>query len=277
MASEEVMEEEGKEAKDNPLRQLEEIAKKMGFKLTEMKKGVSGELDWEDFEEIEVLRFYPGNPPIWEIVKNGTTMEIRDKDILTQSRFRLEVLSKFGIMLPPIRATAWAMLVNGWKDFREVVHEKEEDISEEQNAADTIIELIESSTVVDSKEKTFVRGFVYVEGERIFIPSEIIQRELLKKGNKTSLRNLAYVLRDCLSCGSKLVNVKLKGRHTKKRFWIFKTSKFPDVKDQKPVSLEDEKESNEEIEGDNNPNQRDLRWPGNGENNPSDIDNGRKV
>ena len=98
------------------------------------------------------------------------------------------------------------------------------------------------------------------------------KKELEKKRNKTSMRELAYRLREYLSHGSKKVNVNRQGQHTKERFWFFKLNNFQNLMNQEALSLEDENES--DVRGDINSNKRNIRWPGNGKDNKPAFDNG---
>lgn len=185
---------------------------------------------------VQEVRIYPGSNPIYEIKIYDKILKLEEEDLLNPNNFRTEYFKFFGVMLSPLSQSKWSRLLTMWRFSKGIIlKEKEETISEEEQILEEIINYINNSHIIDKKEYTFREGYVFLDGENILVPSDILKRVVERLKIKFSLRKLSYILKDYLISGS----IRSKIGKDVKRFWAFDLSKF-ELDTKKVVTFEEE-------------------------------------
>ncbi|MHA1835286.1 MAG: hypothetical protein ACTSV7_15025 [Candidatus Baldrarchaeia archaeon] len=178
--------------------------------------------------QVERVMIYPGSETFIELhlASNGEKVKLKGEEILTAKRFREQYFSLTGILLPPLDSKAWCNLINNWStELGHIDRARKEELSAEQEAAETVIAYIEDSRRVPKKVQAFSHGFFYYDEKQdaIMIPSDVIKDLLESRNIRIDMGKLAFALKDYRKTGSK--PVKLENGKVR-RFWFFDAKKF---------------------------------------------------
>ena len=173
--------------------------------------------------DLDKFLIYEGSERIYNIFIGEDIIRLEGKEVMDYNVFILRLFEKKGIMLPTFRGikSEWAKIVTHWrKNFGEILLEKSEDISENEEAKDTIIDYINNCSIVDGY--VVKEGIVTLKEDLIYVPTKIIKKILKRNSLNISMRKLAYLLDDYLASGS----IPLKIENRSERFWKLKREKF---------------------------------------------------
>lgn len=207
------------------------------YNVPEEKINKEEEISWENlYDVVKKFRIYEGSERIYNICIDDEIIKLEGKEIMDYNIFILKLFEKKGIMLPTFRGirSHWAKLVTHWrKKYGEIAEDKREDLSETEEAKETIIDYIENSSIVDNY--VIKEGVICLKENLIYVPTRIIKRILKRNALNISMRKLAYILDDYLASGS----IPIKISNHSERFWKFKINKF-DIEIKKKIEVEDE-------------------------------------
>ncbi len=161
---------------------------------------------------------------------------LKTNQVLSESVFRKFVFEKFGILLPKPSPETFRLFLMYFKANAQKIEKLKEVENLEEVIRETVINYINNSFVTKNIEETFNYNYVYVEDDKILVPSEILEKILSSRNIKISFQKLAFLLRDLLIGSSKTVRVK----GEVKRFWVFNKALF-EVKEE--VKEEEENEN----------------------------------
>ena len=187
------------------------------------------EIDWTNlYSAVSKFIIYDGSEKIYNIFVGEDIIRLEGKEIMDYNVFILRLFEKKGIMLPTFRGikSEWARLVTYWrKNVGQILQEKSEDISENEEAKDTIIDYITNCSIVN--EYVVKEGVITLKENLIYVPTKVIKKILKRNSLNISMRKLAYLLDELLASGS----IPLKIENRSERFWKFKKDKFEIQKD----------------------------------------------
>jgi hypothetical protein len=203
-------------------KEREEIAKEiwLGLPIQNIKTYKVGE---ENFYEFEV---------------NGKTFKLND--VFSEKIWKRLFFEEFGIVLPKAPPGVFTAFLMWFRANAEKIEKLKDIESVEENAREAIINYINNSFITEKVEEALIFNYVYVNGDRIYVPSDVLKRVLKSKNIKISLKRLAFCLKDLLAGGSMPFKI---GNETK-RFWVFDRSKF------NPREKVEEKEEEKDKEND---------------------------
>jgi hypothetical protein len=247
-----VIVEEAKNLQEQPVDNPEEIKKEAFTKMIENTVGIESGgtytifniLDWVlqahsvkgneraklitqiwfklPIEKIFVYRV--GEKTFYKFVIDGKEIELNENEMLSTKSFRIKFLQEFNVWLPKLDAFTEGL----WIMYQKVKAEKEEFLetleTEKDLILDAIKDYIETSFVSENLEETFRRNVIFVSGDEIYIPNQIVN-EIANNATKTKhgYKKIAKILKDVGFL--KTTKVMRVGERTG-RFWIFDKNKF---------------------------------------------------
>jgi hypothetical protein len=197
--------------------------------------------DWEGLiDRVESFKKFGKNDVYYEIKICGESIVLKEDEILNSQKFRQAYFKLFNILLPPN--------TKEWHEFLTVIGQKkilqsnfeQEEVSEEMQVVEEIVKYIENSHITKDITKTFNMGLIFVENNKIYVPSIIIEKILKQLQIKITLRKLSFLLRDYLAENTKLIRIK----KTRARFWVFDAKKF-DIENALVIEEDENKEQSQ--------------------------------
>lgn len=176
--------------------------------------------DW-DYIVVDKFCVFPTDPPFYQIVIDGRTIELQAADLLNAQMFRQKYFDAFGIMLQPLSPGKWATWLTQSRIDGIIMHPPDVAGSEHNDIVEVVLDYVRGCRPVkDQKDANRAGVYLQLEGEQtILIPGFYLKEVLLTAGyNKTSSSRLHYLLTDYLADVSRVVRIGDKVA----RFWVFK-------------------------------------------------------
>lgn len=217
------------------------VNKNNDFTIEEMKNDdPDPSFEWLKIDMNKII-VYPGQKSFIEIVLNGGgTIELSEDEMLNANRFRQKYFINKGVMLAPISSNIWSFLLTEWQTIYGIKTSVEK-VSSETEIKELILEYLRNAAPVtgDDKRKCLNYGYIYVEGDRVYLFTSIIKSIIKKNDIKIDVTKIRFVLKNYLIENSKVV--KIDGHP--KRFWVFDKRRLKIHEDFVEESLEEKMEA----------------------------------
>jgi len=178
---------------------------------------------WFSLPFKNIKTYYVADEQFYEFELEGKKFKVAGNEILAQAKIRNLIFQEFGILLPRLSPEHYTLFLMWFKSVAEEVTKLKETENMEENVRETIINYINNSFVTKNIEETFSYNYIYLDGDGVFVPSEIIAKILASNNYRITPQRLAFILKDLILIPSKTIRVKGMGV---KRFWVFDKSCF---------------------------------------------------
>ena len=178
---------------------------------------------WFSLPIKNIKSYWIADEHYYEFEIENQKFKVSGSQILSDKTFRKIIFDNFGIVLPKPNFETFQLFLMWFKSNAEEIKKLKETESFEENVREIVMNYVNNSFVTDKLEETFSFNYIFLDGDGILIPSEVLMNLLKSHGFSVKPQKLAFILKDLVLCPSKPMRVKGMGL---KRFWVFDKNCF---------------------------------------------------